>query len=651
MKTILLKSLSIKNFKGIKALEIDFSNNTEIIGANATGKTTVFDAFTWLLYGKNSHDQTDFSIKTLDENNEPIHHLDHEVVGVFEINGQEKTFRRVFKEKWQKKRGNDFEEMTGHESTFFVDDVPQSATAYKTIVSQVIEEDIQRMISSPYYFNEQINWTVRRKILETMAGSISNDDIVEKLDGDNAELLKMLQEEKHLEGERKRIAALKKKYNDELKAIPARIDEVQQSIPEEKDWTNIEKEIETLDLDLEGIDKKIEDKTKAVDEQNEAISKMRIEKFEKEEKLKSMERQLTSNKNESNDKVQSEIDALKLKVGAIERNKQNADRVIERDKSDLKRIEEDSNALRSKWNTINDEQFKADPDSTKCPACKRELEDAEEKLEELRANFNQNKLDRLKKIEESGKANKKKIKELEDSIKEHEENGEAYNNQIAELNKELEKLQSQIKTSNESEEDKPEPTPEMIALKKEIDEMVVPESISADTEDLKAIRKEKQDEKQRLLIELSGREAISKRKNRLTELQEQQKTYSQDIATLEKVEFQINNFFKTKSQMIESAVNDKFAVVKFKMFEKQINGGETETCECMVNGVPYKDLNTATKINAGLDIVNALQYHYGILSPVFIDGRESITNIIPMECQTITLKVDPEAKELTVLSL
>ena len=105
MKYIKLKSLKLTHFKGIKDLEIEFTDNTFIQGANGSGKTTIFDAFTWLLFGKNSYGQTDFEIKTLDKNGAAIPKIDHEVEAVIEVDGHETTIRRVYSEKWVKQRG------------------------------------------------------------------------------------------------------------------------------------------------------------------------------------------------------------------------------------------------------------------------------------------------------------------------------------------------------------------------------------------------------------------------------------------------------------------------------------------------------------------------------------------------------------------
>ena len=83
------------------------------------------------------------------------------------------------------------------------------------------------------------------------------------------------------------------------------------------------------------------------------------------------------------------------------------------------------------------------------------------------------------------------------------------------------------------------------------------------------------------------------------------------------------------------------------MFEQQINGGETPTCVGTVNGVPYPDLNTAMKINAGMDIINTLSEANNVYAPIFIDGRESINQLAECQSQIINLIVTKD-KQLIV---
>lgn len=65
-----IERMHIQNFKGIRDLEIDFGAVTRISGMNGTGKTTIPDAFSWVLFNKDSRGNApgsyDFHEKPLD---------------------------------------------------------------------------------------------------------------------------------------------------------------------------------------------------------------------------------------------------------------------------------------------------------------------------------------------------------------------------------------------------------------------------------------------------------------------------------------------------------------------------------------------------------------------------------------------------------
>ena len=55
MKEVFLRNMVIDNFKGIGHFEVDIDCLlTQIRGNNGTGKTSVYDAYLWLLTGKDS---------------------------------------------------------------------------------------------------------------------------------------------------------------------------------------------------------------------------------------------------------------------------------------------------------------------------------------------------------------------------------------------------------------------------------------------------------------------------------------------------------------------------------------------------------------------------------------------------------------------
>ena len=126
MRKIFVKSLSLVNFKGVRELDLQFVDGENMIGgSNGTGKTTVFDAFTWLMFGKDSTGRSDsnFNIKTLDDAGKPIYHLDHSVVAVMCVDGTDVKLERKYVEVWQKQSGTTDMFLKNHKTEFFVNDV------------------------------------------------------------------------------------------------------------------------------------------------------------------------------------------------------------------------------------------------------------------------------------------------------------------------------------------------------------------------------------------------------------------------------------------------------------------------------------------------------------------------------------------------
>ena len=163
-----------------------------------------------------------------------------------------------------------------------------------------------------------------------------------------------------------------------------------------------------------------------------------------------------------------------------------------------------------------------------------------------------------------------------------------------------------------------------------------------------------QNEKKELQVKLDGLKADLRKRDqivsgnaRIDELKTQQQELSQKLSDLEKSEFTIAEFEKAKIDMVESRINGMFRLVKFRMFNRQINGGLEPTCVCTINGVPFPDLNNAGKINAGLDVLSTLSVHHGISGPVWIDNSESVNSLLPIESQLIRLVVTKD-KELVI---
>ena len=220
MKSIIIKQMHLVNFKGVRDLTIDFNQTvTNIYGRNGAGKTTVFDAFTWLLFGKDSQDRKAFDLKTLDEDGNIIAQLPHEVSAVIEVNGQEITLSRRFTEKWVKRAGKVDKEFDGNKEERFFNDVPCSKKDYEEHIAYICDEAVFKFITSPTYFTSQ-KAEVQKAMLHRMAGNITDEEVA----ADNEDFQKLLAEltGKTLADFKKEISAKKQRINAELVDLPGR---------------------------------------------------------------------------------------------------------------------------------------------------------------------------------------------------------------------------------------------------------------------------------------------------------------------------------------------------------------------------------------------------------------------------------------------
>ena len=227
-----LHKLVLTNFKGIKSFTLDAQGqDVNIWGDNATGKTTLYDAFLWLLFDKDSQNRKDFEIKTIGPDGEYIHGLDHSVEATLEIDGAEiLTLKKVYMEKWTKKRGSPKAEFTGHTTDYYIDGVPVKKSDYDAKIASIADENIFKLLTSPKYFNEQLHWQERRKLLLQVCGDISDGDVIAS-DSSLTQLPAILGN-RSIDDHRKIIAARRTEINKELERIPVRIDEVQRGLPD-----------------------------------------------------------------------------------------------------------------------------------------------------------------------------------------------------------------------------------------------------------------------------------------------------------------------------------------------------------------------------------------------------------------------------------
>lgn len=635
MKHIELKSLKLKNFKGIKDLKIDFSRVTNIYGENATGKTTIADSFMWLLFDKDSKDRSTFDIKTLDSNNQPIHGLEHEVTGTLNIDGKDIELSKIYKEKWTKKRGEAEKELTGHETLYSIDEVPVKKKEYQDKINNLIDENLFKLITNPLYFSTNMKWQDRRKSLLEVIGDLTDEEVINYKS--DLKALGELLAEKDIDTLKKSVQARKKRLNDELKAIPIRIDEANNSI-QDLDFEALEFEKRGIVTAVKSIEEQLLDSSKV----SEAMLKEKDKLYKLKDQLKDIEWTIKTDSDkplqELKRNLYEAVSNLTMQRNDLNRAKGNISRAN-------KRIEEKERfkaSFKEDWYRENAKTFKFDESKSICPTCHRafESDDIEAKKAEMEGNFNESKVKILNDISTQGKAMVEEIETLKKEIENN--NFEELESLVVDATRTVDDIKKQIESFEPNLD--LENNAEYQALKYKIMDLEskIQQPISLKNSDLKIKKYQLESELDEVNKKLNYKDTNEKLKQRMKELQEEERRLAQQIAQLEGQEYLCEEFVKAKVELLESSINSKFKFVSFKLFNSQVNGGIEETCEALIDGVPFSNANTASQINAGLDIINTLCSHYGVQAPIFIDNRESVNQLIETNSQVINLIVSKD---------
>ena len=649
MKTIIITKINFLNSKGIRDLSVEFNKDlTSIYADNGLGKTSIFDGITWVLFGKDSKDRKSFGIKTYDENNRVIPRIPHEVTVTLLVDGEEVTLCRRYNEKWTKKRGSAEEVFDGHEEERLYNGVPCSMKEYNETIAAMCSEEVFKYITNPLYFTKQ-KADVQRSMLIRMAGGVSDDEIA-RGNTDFENLLSKLTG-KNLDEYKREIQAKKRRIKNELDMIPSRIDERKRDMPTAEDWDALESELESKKKALADIEQQLLDASKAAETVNsrkmelmkkvgEVQEKKTKRQFEIREGLLSDFRKQTNARNTLTDNIHKEERVVNsLKADIQEYDKQ------------LVRLADERNRLLAEWESINEEKLTFNEEEFICPTCKRrfEVNEIESRQQEISETFLKNKATRLERNKQSGMEIKRKREEIEQLKLQAEVN-------VSSKQAWIDAQKASSLYLNELVE--PE-TASVIAVDREYVELCNQETelynqinnynATSRTDNLELMEGKRTinasiDELKKML---SKRETIERNNMRISELETMMRQQSQELAELEGIEFTITAFVKARIEAVERKINGMFSIVKFKMYEQQINGGEIETCEAIVGGVPFSDLNDAGKINAGLDIINAICGFEGVYAPIVIDNAESVNELLPTKSQKIRLVVSKD-KELVI---
>lgn len=646
MKQIKLQSLSLFNFKGVTSLELSFQDENYICGENGTGKTTVFDAFTWCLFGKDSTGRSDsnFNICPISEDGKVILKREPSVECVLLVDGTAIKFGRKYCEVWTKPRGTAIETLTSHKTEFFVNDVKQATKKdYDAEVAAVLPEDLFKIVTNPFYFTG-LKPDVQKDMLLQMAGDVTDKDVA-ALKPEFLNLLANL-EGRPLATYLKEVAAKKRAIKNELDLIPASIETAQRLMPEEQDWKALEKELKDKKTKMAEIDAQIADRSEAARVESQrrldiqkAIGDRKYQIAQREQEIKSQAMAQTNN-------AQANVVELTYKISSIKVQKQNMEHECQLAEERYNFMGSQLDELRAAYKAINAQQLEFPDGAFVCPTCKRPLEpeDIEAKQMELEANFNRTKAAQLAENKSRGIALKQEREKVLETVQDYAE-------KIAAIQKDIESKEAEQEHLRSITPEAPD-TAKMIAgdancvaLRNEIQDLenqLTMEPNNVDSSELTSGKAVLSAAIEELIQKLAKKDQKLRAEAEVQRLEDRRVAANQELADLEALEFVATDFQKTKDAELLKRINGMFSLVAFSFVDEQLNGGEKLTCECSVNGTPYPDVNNAGKINAGLDIINAICRSKGITAPIFIDNRESVNTLIPTLSQVVNLVVSKD---------
>lgn len=675
---MILKSLHIENFKGVKDKTYEFGKTTRVSGMNRRGKTTIGSAWYWLMSDKNYELVSNPNIRP-----DNVEDCIPTVTADVDVDGKEITLSKMQKRKVGKPDKNGVSKVA-ITNTYEINSVPKTERDFKAYLEELgFKFDKFLICSHPNVFTNDLSLKKKqdemRKYLFTMASGKTDLEIAQ-MDKETADVAKLLESYKFEEIEAMNNAS-KKKAVEQLDAIPNQIIGLEKA---KVDVDVAEQELAKADLTrrIAECDKKIAGADHSLDElrdkemrlqldisgitqtMNRELSNRRYEidadlrGFEDE--LKHLEQTISLKENQivGNEKAITDADAERKKIG----EKYNAEYVKAFDKApylfdESKWVFDENSTVCSlcgqKLPEDKIEQLKADFESRK----EKAKADAEEKLKAKRFKFDTDKKVELNRLNTIGTEKKELITELTkknadlnteiDALKKQEQDAIA---KKEELSKQLSEIPSEADyTQNE----------DYVKLKAERDKVLADieklESDGADkiVTDLKVEKADLQsqlDEVNKIIAQAENNVQID---DKIADMQHKQNEYGQAKADAERILYHLKEVSKRKNELLVEEINQHFGIVRWKLFDFQKNGEYKEVCiptvldeEAGIYKVFGDTTNTGREIEAKIDICNSFQKFFDMYVPIFLDGAESINDeYVPVvDTQLILLTVSEDKK-------
>lgn len=622
-----LLTFSVQNFRGLNITFDPQGRNVNIYGCNGAGKTSTEDAFLWLLFGKDSADRKDYDlIPHKPGSTEPDTGCGREPVveASLEYFGKTVKLKKSYIEEWPK-RGALKGQYAGSKTHYFVDDLEVKAGEYNSVVNELINPNLFKLLTNPHYFSETLSWQERRTTLVKIAGDLNVSPAPElaAMMGERPFDKFYLLAKQNVKAAQKQLDGMPYAISEAQRLIPAELPQAADVAALEKQRDELENQIQTL---------KNDDSANAV----------RREIAELETKIAEGRNVYAEKVDADNAKIKDGINSLNDKVSEKTRELNYTESQVECLKSEISELSERKSAKLAEWHKAKDKQWTG---SDTCPTCGQTL--PQEQVESAKTAFNRQRSNDLEKLMSEGLSLKKQIEDKSREAESLEEKAETAEKDIKRYQENLEKGKSLLTPCvYETQIEYKQLNGRLVDLKNQL-------ANNTDTEKnskLDALGAKLDEAKQQIQsadrVKLQIEQAESQKKH-VAELQDQQKKIVADLGNYEKAVALCEEHVKKQARALETAVNGKFKVARFRMFAPQKNGEEAECCDVVYpNG--STNLSTGERLQTGIDIINTLSKYYGVNAPIWIDNAEGITLPVETDAQIIRLIVSEKDEKLRI---
>ena len=637
-KQVIIKQMMLQNFKNIRSLSMEFGTHTTTVsGTNEQGKSTVYDAYLWCLFGITTRKND--CVQPTDKNNEIVHKIDTEVTVVLLVDGVEAVLRRRLTEKW-KAEGTGEEKFISAPMERFYNDVPCSVKEFEAKLTAIFNLNGWLMLSNIKTFMQQ-KMEDRRRILASITGELDTTALLAEFPLVKAEVEKG----KSLEEVQKQTVSTKKRAQKEIDNIPNAI-AAQDKLRVEADFAGLHAQKDELDAQIADIEKLLQ----ADSTELEADKRNR-------EQLQQLEAQLTQQRRKWQDEHFGRLQQLRVATMNAKDAVQTAERQQQKNKQDydalckkLTNLQQQFNEKKDAWLAKNSEEFKYTP-ITVCECCGQPLSvEAQQRLQDKAATqFNTDKADALQTLYNESSQLKQQITVLEKSKQTYEQQTQAADIQLVNMKKEAvttaQNAQAIEEALNVEENEDIKATQNKI---QQLQRAMQKPMMSATEQEQHTKLNELKAQRDAVVRQLAGEQTnanIDKEKERLNAEAQKQ---SQIVADCNAVLEQLRKYNRKVLDATESKLSQYFKLARWKFAEQnKTNDDEQQVCTAVYNGIEYDRLNNAGQVNVGIDICDGIKKAFGVELPLFVDNTESVEQVLETQSQIIKLRFVPGA-QLTV---